>query len=91
MPQVGKERVMARYVDIDKRYTDFIDETHGNVMTLDEILRALPPTEPDVVKVVRCKACKHHEDEEPGAVYCPDRVGGWVSEDFFCADGRRRE
>lgn len=39
--------------------------------------------------VVRCKYCKHHEDESPGMVYCPDQVGGWVSEDFFCADGRR--
>lgn len=42
-------------------------------------------------ELVRCKDCKYHDDEEPGAVYCPDRVGGWVSEDFFCADGRRRE
>lgn len=39
--------------------------------------------------VVRCKYCSHHEDEEPGMVYCPNQVGGWVSEDFYCADGRR--
>ena len=45
----------------------------------------------DIVKVVRCLDCKHHEDEEPGMVYCPNQVGGWVSEDFFCADGERRE
>lgn len=44
----------------------------------------------DVVKVVRCKDCKYHSDEEPGLVYCPDRVGGWVDEDFFCRDGDRR-
>lgn len=44
----------------------------------------------DIVEVVRCKYCKHHEDESPGMVYCPDQVGGWVSDDFFCAGGERR-
>lgn len=39
--------------------------------------------------VVRCKDCKHHEDEEPGMVYCPNLVGGWVGENWFCADGER--
>lgn len=43
----------------------------------------------DSVSVVRCKECKYHTDDEPGAVYCPDRVGGWVDEDFFCKDGDR--
>lgn len=43
-----------------------------------------------LVEVVRCRDCKHHEDESPGMVYCPDQVGGWVSDDFFCADGERR-
>lgn len=42
-------------------------------------------------ELVRCKDCKHHEDEEPGMVYCPNIVGGWVREDFYCADGERRE
>ena len=44
-----------------------------------------------VAELVRCKDCKRHEDEEPGMVYCPNQVGGWVSEDFFCKDGERRE
>lgn len=43
-----------------------------------------------VAKLVRCKDCKYHDDEEPGMVYCPNQVSGWVSEDFFCADGERR-
>lgn len=42
-------------------------------------------------EIIRCKDCKHHEDEEPGMVYCPIIVGGWVRNDFFCADGERRE
>ena len=41
--------------------------------------------------LVRCKDCKHHQDEEVGMVYCPQIVGGWVSNKFFCADGERRE
>lgn len=42
-----------------------------------------------LVEVVRCRECKHHEDEEPGMVYCPKIVGSWVSENWFCADGER--
>lgn len=45
----------------------------------------------DAVPVVRCGECKHHEDEEPGMVYCPNTVGGWVKNSWFCADGERRE
>ena len=45
----------------------------------------------DAVPVVRCKDCKHHEDEEIGMVYCPNALGGWVAENWFCADGEREE
>lgn len=45
----------------------------------------------DAVPVVRCKDCIHHTDEEPGMVYCPAVIGGWVSNDFFCGDGEREE
>jgi len=41
----------------------------------------------DAVKVVRCEKCSHHTDEEIGMVYCPNIVGGWVSNDFYCKDG----
>ena len=44
-----------------------------------------------VAELVRCKDCKHHEDEEFGMVYCPNQVGGWVGDDFFCKDGEGRE
>ena len=44
----------------------------------------------DAVPVVRCKDCKRCEDEELGLVYCHGFVGGWVSNDFFCAHGERR-
>ena len=45
----------------------------------------------DAVPVVRCKDCKYHEDEEIGMVYCPNALGGWVGENWFCADGEREE
>ena len=45
----------------------------------------------DAVPVVRCRECKHHEDEEIGMVYCPNAFGGWVGENWFCADGERKE
>ena len=41
--------------------------------------------------IVRCEECIHHEDEEPGMVYCPNIVGGWVDNNFYCADGNRGE
>ena len=45
----------------------------------------------DAVPVVRCKDCKYHEDEEIGMVYCPNALGGWVGENWFCTDGERKE
>ena len=45
----------------------------------------------DVVEVVRCKDCKHHKDEEPGIVYCPNIIGGWCGDDWFCKSGERRK
>ena len=50
-----------------------------------------PYEDPKPTELVRCKDCKYHEDEEPGMVYCPQFVGGWVENDFFCADGEKRE
>lgn len=44
----------------------------------------------DVVPAVRCEECAYHEDEEPGMVYCPRILGGWVPNEFFCGDGKRR-
>lgn len=40
--------------------------------------------------VVRCEDCKHHEDEEPGMVWCTYFIGSWVENKFFCAYGERK-
>lgn len=44
----------------------------------------------DVVPVVRCGECAYHQDEEPGMVYCPRVLGGWVPTEFFCKEGKTR-
>lgn len=41
-------------------------------------------------EIVRCVDCKHHEDEQPGAIWCHYYIGSWVENDFFCAYGERR-
>ena len=45
----------------------------------------------NVTPIVHCKDCKHHKDEEVGMVYCPNIVGGWVQEDFYCGNAERKE
>ena len=43
----------------------------------------------DIVKVVRCKDCKHWQKELFGSRWCKgiERIDG----DWFCADGERNE
>ena len=42
-------------------------------------------------EIIRCRDCKHRTTDEPGMVYCESIIGGWVKDDFYCADGERRE
>ncbi len=71
------------------KYIDFalVGElvVHGDVHYED--LMRIPAA--DVMEVVRCRECKYREDEQPSMVYCPNAVGGWVNEDWFCAGGER--
>ena len=57
--------------------------TLGNVM---EAVNNIPSAE---TEIVRCKECRFHENEQPGMVYCPAVVGGWVEDDWFCKGGER--
>lgn len=50
-------------------------------------LKTLPSAQPEIV---RCRDCRFHENEQPGMVYCPAVVGGWVEDDWFCKGGERR-
>ena len=45
----------------------------------------------DAVEVVRCWECKYHEEEGIEMVYCPNMIGGWVENEWFCANGKRKE
>ena len=45
----------------------------------------------DAVEVVRCRECKYHEEEGIDMVYCPNMIGGWVENEWFCANGERKE
>ena len=42
-------------------------------------------------ELIRCKDCVYHEDVEPGMVYCPNIVGGWVAEEGYCYLAERKE
>lgn len=50
-----------------------------------------PPNCPIIAEFVRCKECRFHEQEQPGMVYCPNVIGGWTPNDWFCADGERKD
>ena len=45
----------------------------------------------DAEPVVRCKDCKHRKYEDMGMVYCESVIGGWTPNDWFCADGEKKE
>ena len=45
----------------------------------------------DAVEVVRCWECQYHEEEGIEMVYCPNMIGGWVENEWFCANGKRKE
>ena len=48
-------------------------------------------TQEVVQELVRCKDCRWHEREQPGMVYCPNTVGNWVEDDWYCKGGERRD
>ena len=73
---------------MDKRWIDYLKEPKQK---MPEYVFLFADGTFQWKELVRCKDCKHHGDEENGMVYCPNIVGGWVEDDWFCADGERRE
>lgn len=73
---------------------------HGGVDSIinaDKRLAAMPAA--DVVEVVRCKDCRHKQVDEiifalsanpETALFCK-RMGGIISETFYCAAGERMD
>ena len=67
---------------------DFGGEFWDEAVLISDIKNA--PTV-DAVEVVRCRECKYHEEEGIELVYCPNMIGGWVENEWFCANGKRKE
>lgn len=79
-----------RLINVDElKLPQHFFETVDNVPKFYEWLNEQPTI--DAVPVVRCKDCKWHEQEQPGMVYCPATVGGWVEDDWFCKGGERED
>ncbi len=86
---------MGEYIDreglLRKFNIDDMMNVNGTLISLREARETISNfPAADVVPAVRCEECAYHEDEEPGMVYCPRILGGWVPNEFFCGDGKRR-
>ena len=73
---------------VEEGWIKFDTEKDTNIYI--HLIRDIAPST-DAVEVVRCKDCKHSKYAEPGMVYCPLAVGGWVEEDWFCKGGERKD
>ena len=84
-----------RLIDADRAMEIVRDQgiAHPNAYHLTNyatlILREAPTV--DAVEVVRCRECKYHEEEGIEMVYCSNMIGGWVENEWFCANGKRKE
>ena len=84
-----------RLIDADRAMEIVRDQgiAHPNAYHLTNyatlILREAPTV--DAVEVVRCRECKYHEEEGIEMVYCHNMIGGWVENEWFCANGKRKE
>lgn len=86
-------------IELRKKYYDgnmvreavmSVTDDYNTIMKLLKAFADQPPLT-DVIEVVRCKDCRWWEREQPGMVYCPNTVGNWVEDDWYCKGGERRE
>lgn len=83
------ERVSATFYD--EEYEEWTQKTVTIADVLDSVCddyTVLTSAQPEIV---RCKDCRWREQEQPGMVYCPNIMGNWVEDEWFCADGEARE
>lgn len=82
---------MKKYIDAEgvmrACYDSFLKTGNKAYREIFALVEAVPAA--DVVEVVRCRECRYRENEQPGMVYCPNTVGGWVDENWFCAGGEK--
>lgn len=67
----------------------FIIEGDTKLETLKALIPEVFPVKVES-ELILCKDCKHCSIDEPGMVYCENITGGWVPDNFYCADGERR-
>lgn len=78
---------------VSKEYADQICwERYKALNQLDAVGLSLGEKTDGVVKVVRCRECKHYREPKKdfASGYC-DRFYRATRESFYCADGERRE
>lgn len=99
---------MSRYIDADKLYKDevarcrcvpWVGSGDNNYKDLDEVLADAPTA--DVVEVVRCKDCRHWNNEGYDAILesafgeCQKSFEDYhcceTTENDYCSYGERRE
>ena len=90
---------MSRLIDADRQvtvtyydeeYEEWSQKTRTIWDTILEVADEIPPVV-DAVPVVRCRDCEcwyPEEDDDYG--HCR-RYDFWTSENWYCADGKRRE
>lgn len=91
---------MARYIDADALISaikrELWDWVTVDGMTATTVLKQTitdiqnAPTA-DVVEVVRCKDCVHHKNAPRTMYVWCECVDGLLPNDWFCADGERRD
>ena len=88
---------LAAFISAQAKITDAANRDINSIVHAKiQRLIANTPTVEDAVQVVRCRECKYHEEEgieeEEGIkmVYCPN-MSGWVENEWFCANGKRKE
>lgn len=88
--KIGDRVYVHGHVDEIRKDTIIIQNSGGYFGT-DKSEIVVAQKREDIVNVIRCKDCKHHKDEEPGMVYCPKIVGGWVEEKCYCSWAEPKE
>ena len=89
---------MGKHDYITKDFSLYVVHYFNSMLTwskkdiLGEIDIAIKEAKPeDVVKVVRCKDCKHYlYDDFDGAYVCM-QLSKYVKPDFWCAHGERKD
>lgn len=87
---------MSRYIDAEELNKKLGEAKNSNLVFNAGVAKAQmivrEMTTADVEEVVRCKDCKYLNDRDDNILrWCKRLICGCVKDNFFCADGERRE